>query len=440
MAAEVVGAVVERDLLDAVFADRAALDAPLSEHMRSRCRRSARARTVSGRDGARSRRRAPCSCSTTASRSASSPAPTCWASSPSTSRNYAQLLHRERRAMTWDPDDYGFETLAIHAGQDPDPTTGAVVAPIYQTSTYAQDGGRGAPGYEYSRTGNPTRTRAGDLPRRARGRARAGWRSPAAWRPRTRCCAPSDAGRPRGHPRRRVRRHLPAVRQGRSSAGASLHARRRSTTSTPCAPRSTGDRTKLRLGRDADQPAARHRRHRRAREHRARRAARCSSVDNTFASPVPPAAARARRRRRRALHDEVPGRAQRRRRRRAGRRGRGARRGARVPPERDGRGRRPVRRLAGAARRQDARRADGPALRQRRARRRAAHRPPGGAPRCSTRACPSTPATSVAAQADARLRRHGVASRDGRRSRRALASASGRSSSRSASRSAASSR
>jgi cystathionine gamma-synthase len=51
-----------------------------------------------------------------------------------------------------------FETLAIHAGQEPDPTTGAVVPPIYQTSTYAQDGVGGLRnGYEYSRSGNPTR-------------------------------------------------------------------------------------------------------------------------------------------------------------------------------------------------------------------------------------------------------------------------------------------
>jgi cystathionine gamma-synthase len=52
-----------------------------------------------------------------------------------------------------------FETLAIHAGQDPDPATGAVVAPIYQTSTYAQTAvGETIAGYEYSRSGNPTRT------------------------------------------------------------------------------------------------------------------------------------------------------------------------------------------------------------------------------------------------------------------------------------------
>ena len=51
-----------------------------------------------------------------------------------------------------------FETLAIHAGQEPDPATGAVMTPIYQTSTYVQDGaGRARNGYEYSRTKNPTR-------------------------------------------------------------------------------------------------------------------------------------------------------------------------------------------------------------------------------------------------------------------------------------------
>ena len=53
----------------------------------------------------------------------------------------------------------GFETLAIHAGQEPDPVTGAVVPPIYATSTYKQDGVGGLrSGYEYSRSANPTRT------------------------------------------------------------------------------------------------------------------------------------------------------------------------------------------------------------------------------------------------------------------------------------------
>ena len=53
----------------------------------------------------------------------------------------------------------GFATRAIHAGQDPDPTTGSVVVPVHATSTFAQDGvGNLRSGYEYARTGNPTRT------------------------------------------------------------------------------------------------------------------------------------------------------------------------------------------------------------------------------------------------------------------------------------------
>jgi cystathionine gamma-synthase len=53
---------------------------------------------------------------------------------------------------------YEFETLAIHAGQPADPATGAVMTPIFATSTYKQDGVGGLRGgYEYSRTGNPTR-------------------------------------------------------------------------------------------------------------------------------------------------------------------------------------------------------------------------------------------------------------------------------------------
>ena len=53
---------------------------------------------------------------------------------------------------------YHLETLAIHAGQEPDATTGAVMTPIYQTSTYAQEAVGQHKGYEYSRTGNPTRS------------------------------------------------------------------------------------------------------------------------------------------------------------------------------------------------------------------------------------------------------------------------------------------
>jgi len=52
---------------------------------------------------------------------------------------------------------WGFETRAVHAGQEPDPTTGAVVTPITLSTTFAQDGVGGHKGYEYSRSGNPTR-------------------------------------------------------------------------------------------------------------------------------------------------------------------------------------------------------------------------------------------------------------------------------------------
>jgi cystathionine gamma-synthase len=51
-----------------------------------------------------------------------------------------------------------FETRAIHEGQEPDPATGAVTVPIYQTSTYAQEGVGQHKGYDYSRVANPTRT------------------------------------------------------------------------------------------------------------------------------------------------------------------------------------------------------------------------------------------------------------------------------------------
>ena len=51
----------------------------------------------------------------------------------------------------------GFATDAIHAGQDPDPTTGAIMTPIYQTSTYVQEALGKSKGYDYARTINPTR-------------------------------------------------------------------------------------------------------------------------------------------------------------------------------------------------------------------------------------------------------------------------------------------
>src|SRR3989441_12804220 len=51
-----------------------------------------------------------------------------------------------------------FETRAIHVGQEPDPATGAIITPIYQTSTYVQEAVGEHKGYDYSRVANPTRT------------------------------------------------------------------------------------------------------------------------------------------------------------------------------------------------------------------------------------------------------------------------------------------
>lgn len=59
--------------------------------------------------------------------------------------------------MSWSSKEFGFETRAIHAGQEPDPTTGAIMTPVYLSSTYVQESPGKHRGYEYSRTHNPTR-------------------------------------------------------------------------------------------------------------------------------------------------------------------------------------------------------------------------------------------------------------------------------------------
>src|SRR5262249_11045773 len=60
--------------------------------------------------------------------------------------------------MATDHNKHGFATRAIHAGQEADPATRATVVPIYATSTYTQEAPGKHKGYEYSRSGNPTRT------------------------------------------------------------------------------------------------------------------------------------------------------------------------------------------------------------------------------------------------------------------------------------------
>ncbi|GAB3422765.1 cystathionine gamma-synthase [Haloparvum alkalitolerans] len=75
----------------------------------------------------------------------------------------SQAAGRERSRMSDDDaehatDEFRIETRAIHAGQEPDPETGALMTPIYANSTYKQSAPGEHTGYEYSRTGNPTRT------------------------------------------------------------------------------------------------------------------------------------------------------------------------------------------------------------------------------------------------------------------------------------------
>src|SRR3954469_2383566 len=59
--------------------------------------------------------------------------------------------------MPVDRPEHGFSTRAVHAGQAADPATGATVVPIYATSTFTQEAPGHHKGYEYSRSGNPTR-------------------------------------------------------------------------------------------------------------------------------------------------------------------------------------------------------------------------------------------------------------------------------------------
>ncbi len=61
------------------------------------------------------------------------------------------------KSSDWSPEEFGFETRAIHAGQRPDPVTGAIMTPVYLSTTFVQESPGVHKGYEYSRTSNPTR-------------------------------------------------------------------------------------------------------------------------------------------------------------------------------------------------------------------------------------------------------------------------------------------
>src|SRR5512133_3827100 len=102
--------------------------------------------------------------------------------------------------------EQGFATRAIHAGQQPDPTTGAVMTPIYATSTYVQESPGTHKGYDYARSINPTRLAYEKRIARVRVRIRfvCDGDSAGGARQRLACC----------RERRLVRRHLPIIRPG----------------------------------------------------------------------------------------------------------------------------------------------------------------------------------------------------------------------------------
>ena len=171
---------------------------------------------------------------------------------------------------------YGPATKAIHAGFRPDPATGAVNAPIYASSTFAQDGVGGLRGgFEYARTGNPTRAALEASLAAVEEAAFGAGVQLRDGRHRLRAARAAAARRPRRHPGRRLRRHLPAHRQGVHAVGD--RATRAVALSDLDAVRAAiTDRNQADLGRDADQPAAVHRRHRGDRRSwRPRRTQRC---------------------------------------------------------------------------------------------------------------------------------------------------------------------
>ena len=116
---------------------------------------------------------------------------------------------------------------AVHAGQHPEPVTGAVMTPVFLTSTYAQKGPGEHTGFEYSRTQNPTRFALEAQPGRARGRRAGAWRSTPGVAATTAVLPLLDAGRPRRRAATTLRRHVPALRQGVPAAGPRVQLRRR---------------------------------------------------------------------------------------------------------------------------------------------------------------------------------------------------------------------
>ena len=168
-----------------------------------------------------------------------------------------------------------FDTRAIHAGQEPDPTTGAVIVPIYQTSPTP----RTAPGRSTRATTTPApRTRPAPRWRTASPRSRAaryGLAFASGMAADQTRAPPARARRPHLVDERRLRRHLPLLRQGAARARAIASPASTSTDLDARRARRSRDGRRPGLGRDADEPAAEARRHRRGRRASRKTPARC---------------------------------------------------------------------------------------------------------------------------------------------------------------------
>jgi cystathionine beta-synthase len=143
MAAEVAGSVAERDLLDALLAGKAKPQDRVGDHM------SPPLPLIGSGE--------PVTAAATALESSGAALVHVDGKPVAILSRQDLLTFYASRGLSI-VDGLSFETLAIHAGSEPDAATGAVIPPIYQTSTYKQDGVGGTRnGYEYSRTDNPTR-------------------------------------------------------------------------------------------------------------------------------------------------------------------------------------------------------------------------------------------------------------------------------------------
>ena len=195
-------------------------------------------------------------------------------------------------------------TLAIHGGQSPDPSTGAVMAPIYATCTYAQSSPGVHQGFEYSRSHNPTRFAYERCVAALEGGTQRLSPSPPAW-PRPRPCWTCSTAAATSSHGRCLRRHLPPVRaRAPAQRGAGFQLRR------PDRPGRVRSRDPAEheagLDRNPDQSAAEDRRHR-ARSPRSPASAACwLAVDNTFSSPILQRPLELGARPRHAFGDQVP--------------------------------------------------------------------------------------------------------------------------------------